>query len=69
MGGGGGGAGEGTIYMPISTEGSSMPTTRPKTCSPARGMRKDEWDNLEFRERPKKMKVKGKGRMNFDGAF
>ena len=39
-GGGGGGVGVGggrTIYMPISTEGSGTPTTRPKTGSPVKG--------------------------------
>ena len=35
----GGGAGLGiTIYVPISTEGSGTPTTRPKTGYPAKGL-------------------------------
>ena len=47
--------GEGrTINMPISTDGSGMPTTRPQTGSPGQGLgeggRKDEWGNLEFEE-------------------
>ena len=33
-GGGGGERGGRTIYMPISTEGSGMPTTRPETGCP-----------------------------------
>ena len=38
-----------TIYMPISNEGSDIPTTRPKTGLGSRGRgREDERDNLEI---------------------
>ena len=36
--GGGGGSGVGTIYVPISTDGSGTPTTRPRTDYPVQGL-------------------------------
>ena len=49
-----------TIDMPISTEGSGMPTMRPKTGSLGLGSRgrrkKDEWGNLEKPKGQKKEK-------------
>ena len=46
---GGGGWGGGTIYMPISTDGLGIPTTRLSGLgSGGRRREKDEWDNLEI---------------------
>ena len=43
--GGGGGA---TIYVPISTEGPSTSTTRPKTGSQVKGLRAGTLKELMF---------------------
>ena len=40
--GGGGGGGRRTIYIPISTEGSGIPTMRLKTGSPVYGLGQED---------------------------
>ena len=46
-----------------------MSTMRPKISGLGAGGRKYEWGSLEFLEKPKSLKIRGKGANEFDGAF